>query len=95
MLISPFNTFTICGISSSENRRRNRPTRVTRGVFADLEEGSFRLVRFLELRLERRLGHHRAELEHPELALADADTPVDEEDRATRVQLDGQGDQSP
>ncbi len=43
----------------------------------------------------RRLGHHRPELQHPELALADADPTVDEEHRTARVELDRQRDQRP
>ena len=38
-LISPFNTFQNCGSSSSDVRRRKRPTRVTRGSFAILNTG--------------------------------------------------------
>ena len=52
-------------------------------VVADLEERALRLVHVLELRLELgRVGDHRPELEHPELALAHADAAIDEEARA-------------
>ena len=65
-------------------------------VVADLEEGALRLVRVLEPGLERRrIGDHRAELQHPELALADADPTVDEEHRPTRVELDRERDEHP
>ena len=53
-------------------------------------------LRLLERGLERRgLDDHRAELQHPELALADADAPVDEEHRAARVELDRERDERP
>src|SRR5512134_1354942 len=55
-------------------------------VLADLEQRTLRLVRLFQARLERGcLGHHRPELEHSELSLADADSTVDEEDGAARV----------
>src|SRR5437870_1046900 len=52
-------------------------------VVLDLEERSGGLVLVLERRLPRgRIDVHRAELEHPELLLAEADAPVTVEDRA-------------
>ena len=89
----PRSTLTSCGSSSSESRRRTRPTRVTRGSSRILKSAPRRLVRLLELPLLLGgVGHHRAELQHPELALADPDAPVDVEHRPARVELDRERD---
>ena len=42
-----------------------------------------------------RVGDHRPKLEHPELALPDADSAVHEEQRAPGVDLDRSGDEEP
>src|SRR5436190_9093152 len=55
----------------------NRPDRGHARVLADLEEGPVRLVRRFELGLAPSCaGVHRAELVHPELALAQPDAGV-------------------
>src|SRR4051812_13775293 len=65
-------------------------------VVLDLEERARGLVRVLERGLARRgVDVHRAELEHPELALAEPDAAVAIEDRAGRVEFHGRGDQQP
>ena len=60
-----------------------RPTDVTRGSSRILKSAPPGFVRRLELLLLL-LGalHHRAELEHPERLLAEADARVRKEDRA-------------
>src|SRR5581483_2801916 len=65
-------------------------------VVLDLEKRPRRLVRRLERGLP--LGCvdvHRPELEHAELALAEADAAVAVEDRPGRVELDGERDHEP
>ncbi len=95
-LISPRRTLTSCGSSSSERRRSTRPTRVTRGSSRILKERARRLVLVLELVLALgRIRDHGAELEHPELLLADADAPVDVEHGPARVELDRRCDEQP
>ena len=65
-------------------------------VVADLEQRARRLVRVLERALLRRCARdHRAELQHPELALADADPAVDVEHGPSRVELDRKRDEQP
>ena len=65
-------------------------------VVPDLEQRPQRLVPLLELVLLRgRALHHRPELEHPELALADPDPAVAEEHGPAGVELDRRGDQQP
>ena len=85
------STLRIWGSSSRLVRRRKRPTRVIRGSLAILKMGPCRLVQVLELRLESvGVCDHRAELQHPEAALVEADPLLHEEDRAGRVELDGE-----
>ena len=89
-------TLTSCGSSSSESRRRTRPTRVTRGSSRILNSAPDASFSSLELGLlVGGVDDHRAELEHPELALADPDPPVDVEHRPARVELDRQRDEQP
>src|SRR5579859_1758657 len=65
-------------------------------VVLDLEQRPRCLVRRFEPRLARsRIDVHRAELEHPELALAESDTAVSIEDGAGGVELDGECDHRP
>ena len=65
-------------------------------VLADLEERPVGLVRGLELGLlDRRVGAHGAELQHPELLLAEADAPVAVEHGPARVELHRGGDPEP
>ena len=65
-------------------------------VVLDLEQRPRRLVRLLEPGLPAgRVGVHRAELEHAELALAEADALVAVEDGTRRVQLHPERDQPP
>ena len=69
---------------------------MTRGSSRILKSAPPRLVVLLELLLLLgRALHHRPELEHPELPLADADAAVAVEHRAARVELDRERDQEP
>src|SRR4030095_9796101 len=65
-------------------------------IVTDLEERPADLVRALELALLLGgVGDHRAELQHPELALAETDAPVPVEDRTGRRELDREPDRKP
>src|SRR6266496_4376114 len=65
-------------------------------VVLDLEQRSRGFVRALEPGLPcTGVDVHRAELEHPELALAEPDAPVAVEDGAGRIELDRKCDQRP
>ena len=91
-LISPRSTFHSCGSSSMLHLRRNAPTRVMRGSSCDLEQrpAALHLVEVGHLEaLGLGVDDHRAELDDPELAPAAPVARLAEEDRAARVELDG------
>ena len=73
-----------------------RPDACDARIVLDLEERALGLVLLLELGLQRlRVRAHRAELEHVELPLVEADAAVAVEHRPGRLELDRDRDQEP
>ena len=80
-----------CGSSSSEKRRRKRPTGVTRGSSLDLEERAAGLVVLLELRLRSSASTYIVRNFRQANGLAADPGPQRAvEDRPARGQLDGE-----